>query len=860
MKNLKLYLLPFLAAAALASCEKEPDGGNTPEAKQLTIVASVDGTVIPEWKADDEIKVVCADELYTFTADKAGKTANFTEEEGTLTSDMVGNNPIAAFYNCTNMYGSFRIQAEQTYKDGASSAVIPAYAYTMNAPQDNMLALAFKPLASVLNLTVAPYNITVEKIIIAPAENAKISEGALAGGFTADAAQGNVKVNNELNTVTVTLDTPADITSGATFNIPLGWFSIEGGLTITMVYEGTKEYPLTIWADAGVVKSYNDEGGLKSAKMIAETFEFDANSFPRNWYVKADATAASKGISWETATSLTNALETALPGSVLHLAAGTYVPESQLTVMEGETQAAANDAFRSFIVEKNITIIGGYPANAATGAVADAANNATVLDGQNKVYHTMVVGAPRVSGEKVVLEGITIKGGSNSDAQKALIITYNEHNVLGDYAGGLSIAGSAVDMKNVKITDNTAYNAAGLYCIGGELNISDCVISGNTSGGNGGSAWITSGSKLNMSKCTITKNTAGGICAGLYLYVPEGKSLEAEITDSHFDENTAVSNAGGGYVRDDSGAHLLKASFKNCTFDNNKGAMGACVLMANCKTTFTGCSFSNNTATNNGVIYANTSGAGSLDVTLDGCVANGNSGTNGNIYLYNNGSGTFNFTILNSLMSGNKLTGRGGAIYARNAKTGAYTLNCVNCTMTGNEAAGLGSAVNMYGAADKAVTTNIISCTITGNTSTNATKIGAVTFETVGVTLNTYNTIVSGNKTGEGAACNIVEVKTATGKSVKYSFDGADYYGADGAVTAVTPAFDFATMLGSLGTDGTIKLVGDASTNPAFGNGMTATALKALANDYISADVLGKDQVGTTRNDTDKIVGACVKK
>ena len=81
-----------------------------------------------------------------------------------------------------------------------------------------------------------------------------------------------------------------------------------------------------------------------------------------------------------------------------------------------------------------------------------------------------------------------------------------------------------------------------------------------------------------------------------------------------------------------------------------------------------------------------------------------------------------------------------------------------------------------------------------------------------------------------------------------------------GAVTAVTPAFDFATMLGSLGTDGTIKLVGDASTNPAFGNGMTATALKALANDYISADVLGKDQVGTTRNDTDKIVGACVKK
>ena len=122
--------------------------------------------------------------------------------------------------------------------------------------------------------------------------------------------------------------------------------------------------------------------------------------------------------------------------------------------------------------------------------------------------------------------------------------------------------------------------------------------------------------------------------------------------------------------------------------------------------------------------------------------------------------------------------------------------------------------------------------------------------------MNIYNTISAGNITGAGAEADVF--KKAGTMNIYSSLVGAKYYGADGAEAAVTPAFDFATMLGKL-EGGLVKLAGNASTNPAFGNGMTATDLKKLAAGSMTADILGKDQNGNARTDTDKIIGACVK-
>ena len=869
MKKLSFFMLSLLALASVG-CEKEPEGGSD-KAAQLTIVASTDGAILPEWKAEDEITVVCNDEMYTFAADKAGKTANFTEAEGFLTADVVGSNPVAAYVNCTNMFGSFKIQSEQTWKDGANPARIPAYAYTMNAPVDNKLALAFKPLASVLNLTIAPYDIVVEKIVVAPAAEATVSEGALAGTYTVDASQGSVKVGNGLNEVVLTLAAPMDIKQGASFSIPLGWFTVEGGLAVTIVYDNGKEYPFTVWTE-GAVKSYNDEGGLKSSKVIAETLEFDVNSFPRAWYVKADATASGKGISWDAAATLDYALANARPGSVLHVAAGTYKPATALkyyTAGDDGTsavEAPAQDGFQSFLIDKNITVLGGYPANASGNAVADPANHKTILDGDAKAFHTLVVAAPKVAGEKVVLNGITIKGGASTSDKNTVFSQFNDIKLTGNYAAGLALLGTAVDMTKVEITGNSGDCAAGMYCMGTEINMTDCSVSGNTSTGNGSGAWFGEKTKLVMDRCDLSGNTTAGLAAGLYLHVGTGDGitgLEAEVKNSTFNNNVSTGNASGAYVREDSDKFLMKSSFTNCHFDGNTGGMGAAAVILNARTSFTDCTFNNNRNTANGIVYAYTSGTGGADVTFNRCQMSGNalkedvtSSIIGGLYGYHNASGSYKLTVLNSEFSNNTAKGRNGGIYLRsNNAAGAYGY-VANCTFSGNNVGGYGSGIDVYGAAGKPAVLDLVSCTVAGNIGN-----GAVCCETADAVANVYNCIIAGNTNAAKDKATDLYAKAGAANcavNCKYTIAGADYYGADGAVAAVTPAFDYTTMLSAL-NDGVMKLVGAASSNPAFGNGMTATDLKKLANGNMSADVLAKDQKGNARSDSDKIMGAFVK-
>ena len=864
MKKLSFYLLSLLALA-FAGCEKEKEGGAGNSA-QLTIVASTDGAILPNWKAQDEITVVCDDEMYTFAADAPGKTANFTEAEKLLTTEIIGSNPVAAYLNCTNMFGSFKIQAEQNWRNGANASLIPAYAYTLNAPVSNKLALAFKPLASVLSLTVAPYDIAVEQIKVVPAAEAIVTEGAFAGTFTVDAAQGSVKVGNGLNEVVLNFAAPVDLNSGATFEIPLGWFTVEGGLNVIMIYDNGKEYPFTLWTE-GAVKSYNDEGGLKSSKVISEALEFDENSFPRAWYIKADASSDAKGLTWETATTLDNALQTALPGSVLHLAAGTYKPTvaQKYKIGDGDaaTDAPAQDEFKSFLVDKNISIIGGYPANAATGAVADASANKTILDGDGKAYHTLVVGAAKVAGEKVVLEGFTVTGG-NTSADAVGSLPCNGVNLAGQNGGGVVLINSAVDMKNVTVTGNKAESFAGLYCTGCDINMTGCAIDNNNAITNVGGAYFTTDTKLVMDGCSISSNTAGGLAGGLELHVPAEEAMEVEFKNTHIDNNAATGNAGGAYITDGSGENLMKVSFTNCSFNGNSGAMGGCMILNNTKIAFKGCEFKANQNSGNGNIYAYTTTAGgAMDITMDGCSYIDNVpaetaavGVIGGVYLYTNGPGQYNAYITNCYFGNNKANGRAASIYMRNAKIDQTNLYVANCTFANNQAGALGSAINLYGTATYKVEATVVSCTATANVSTSETNMGAFCCETAGTTMNIYNTISAGNKTSGGVAC---DVNNKAGAMTIYSsLVGAAYYGADAKEAAVTPAFDYTTMLAAP-ANGVVKLSGTASTNPAFSNGMTATGLKALAAGSMTADILAKDQNGNARTDTDKIIGACVK-
>ena len=180
----------------------------------------------------------------------------------------------------------------------------------------------------------------------------------------------------------------------------------------------------------------------------------------------------------------------------------------------------------------------------------------------------------------------------------------------------------------------------------------------------------------------------------------------------------------------------------------------------------------------------------------------------------------------------------------------------VNCTFNGNSAGSLGSVI----AANDDIDIDVISCTLSGNKTNNKTHYGAITSEGAATVINLYNTILSGNirtlDTSGNAVESLAETKINAGTfTCKYTFVGSEYYDSTGAIATVSPVFDYTTMLSAY-SNGVMKLVGAASANPAVGNGMPVADLKALANDNVSADVLGKDQNGTAR--TGAVAGACV--
>ena len=853
MKTLKTLFLSMLALAALASCEKEPeDQGQTPESEGVAILATTDGTLVPEWAEGDKIKVACGENSYDFSATAAGKSAEFTGD-GTLTAEVIGENPISAYFNCSSARGAFRIAGEQTYANGQSSAFVPMYAYTMNVPQNNKLALTFKPLASILRVTLPVHPISIEKITVKAHEGATVSEGAIAGTYTVNAAEGSVAVNNDAEMIELTFATPLDITTGGTVDIPVGWFAVTGGLDVTLYYETVKEMTHTVGLESAF-KSYNDADGFKAGAVVSVEFEMDVNSFPRAYYVTTDASETGKGVKWSEPATLDYALEHAMAGSVIHIAAGTYKPTKTLSY-SSEEEIVLSDAHKGFEINRNISIIGGYPASPSDGAIADAANNKTVLDGDGKSWHVLVVGAAKVPGENVMIEGLTITNGYNLE-ENTYNLVYGDGDdavaLIGNKAAGLGLINTEVELKNVIVTGNNGFQAAGVFGYHAKVTMTNCIVSNNTATSNGGGVWFDNACDVTMDGCEISGNTTSAIVGGLYLNVGESQIMKADLRNTLISNNVAASNHGGLYVRDGSGVHGLESTFTGCTISGNKGAMGAAFHVLNANVKFVDCVISENEGSNNGVvlIYDNS------NVEFDGCTFKANklaSGKGGSaIYAYTNtDAAEYTISLFNTVFDSNKSGGK-GTVWCRGDK-GKGTLNVVNCTFNNNAANNVGSAINMY----KNITANIISNTIVGNISDytgDANRAGAICLEAAPLTVNSYNNIIAGNSRLFDQVNEDIKIKAGTITN-KYSFVGADYYDSNAAIATITPAFDYTSMVGAF-AGGVMKLVG--SDNPAFTYGMPSAELKALANDSMTSDILGKDQLGNPRNGT--VAGACVAK
>ncbi|MBO4447808.1 MAG: hypothetical protein J5764_06755 [Bacteroidales bacterium] len=832
---MKKYILFFSMATAMALVSCNP---TNPEEefgkKDLTIKASIEtskaavGAEGITWTAGDAILVSCDGEAYNFTTSQAGATADFTSSEG-LTQAMVGINPLTAYFGCTQ-FGAFTIQQNQTISGGESQTKLPMYAYTATAPEKAVVSMVFIPAASVLEVSISSADITLNKVEFAPVEETAVV-GNVAGAGNVNPITGNVTFSGNLKSVSANFPGGVSLKNGYSFRMPIGWFSVTGGMKLVLTYNETSTYEEILW-DAETFQSYSGTAEAKAYKFVPISLELVMGA--RDYYVAPNGKVSSKGIRESDPTTLDYALASADAGSTIHLAAGNYMPSRNIA---GDITGDA--AHKTFEISRGLTLIG-------------AGKRETVLEADG-AFHVVSVTAPAES--KVVLKDLTIMGGDNSAAEEDANVEspVNGRSYSDGYGAGLIAIGVELGLENILIDQNNGRNAVGAYINDCKATVKSIEVTNNTSSGNGTGFWA-SASELTMDDCIIGGNFGEGVATGLYIYSAAETACSAVVRNCKFDSNETSKNNVGVYVRGADASANVSATFTNCAITRNKGNMGSSFGVTYATVLFDNCQISNNISSGNGgsLVYPG------AKVTVKDCIFRENKATLGAaIYEYTNGDAV-ELTILNSEFSANTTNGRGGAIYARAGAASGVSLNVANSTFFSNEAASTGSAIALYGSATFPVKANIYSSTFTGNICTrNKNDVGgAIGLETAGLEANIYNCVLAGNIWEANKAAADVFVK-AGNVFVSRSVVNTAVYAGDNTVDTGAPAFNAATMLSKKEAEGKTTVFSlTGSDNPARTLGLDVPGLKELKA-TIDNSILEKDQWGNAR--TGAVMGAYVE-
>ena len=283
-----------------------------------------------------------------------------------------------------------------------------------------------------------------------------------------------------------------------------------------------------------------------------------------HYYVKENGTG--DGSSWEQATSLTKALELALNNNdVIHIAEGNYQPEH--TAIIGSTI----DKDKTFFIQTNLTMIGGYPKEATTGATADPTRQ-TILSGNNQSVHVVTIYAQKIANLAVTLKNLTVTGG-NADAT-ASNLKIKGYDVPRDHGAGIISIESNVVLENCQvIRNNSGRHGAGIYAVQqSEWTISHSAINENiglNANSNGGGLFLNN-SKATIRFSDISFNKAGGVAGGIQTL----NNSEINLTNVTVTNNQARANGGGIYHRDNSKSIMVNTYFyNNAATDGEGGAI-----------------------------------------------------------------------------------------------------------------------------------------------------------------------------------------------------------------------------------------------------------------------------------------------
>ena len=240
-------------------------------------------------------------------------------------------------------------------------------------------------------------------------------------------------------------------------------------------------------------------------------------------------------------------------------------------------------------------------------------------------------------------------------------------------------AGVTASVSGVSITGNYDQFYGALYNAG-SLTLTNCTLSGNTSGERSGA--IDNTGTMTVAGCTVSNNVSGSGGGGIE------NSGTMTVTDSIITANSAASGGRGGGLYNMGGTLTLIDS----TVLGNSADAGGGIFNSGGMLTVTGSAISGNSGLQGGGLDNATTGS---VASLTDCTISGNSVRADGGAIENQYSVTLTGCTLSKNTAGSTGTSGGGAIYnIGNGSAGSGTMLLTNCTLADNSVNdGLGGAI-----------------------------------------------------------------------------------------------------------------------------------------------------------------------
>ena len=359
----------------------------------------------------------------------------------------------------------------------------------------------------------------------------------------------------------------------------------------------------------------------------------------------------------------------------------------------------------------------------------------------------------------------------------------------GEGGGAIYVGYGALTLNNVTMTGNTAdYVGGAVNALKSDVNVIDGSFNNNEAV-RGGAINVLNSSTVTFTGTTFSEN----VTTSEAVHTDGGGAINSADSALTLSAVTMYGNRSGYYGGAINARKGTVVITDNTVISNSEGATGAALYFreAGTEVTIIDATISDNTATNNGVIYMTQAGTLTIDrltatgnsanqggvfyvsggvITLNSVTATGNHASNGGVlYVAEAANVTVNGSTLGEAENGNTAT-NGGAIYVRD---GSVTIGN-DTVLNGNTASKDGGAIFAEGG----IVTLENGAVLSENTAANGGAVKAVNGAEVNVAAvtlqNNVATTYGGAIAVEGATLNLGEGAVLEGNRAE-SFGGALY-------------------------------------------------------------------------------------